>query len=76
MILRITGADEIFAFYPDVQNSILRRNPYIDPLNLIQVELLKTWRQEDRPGDMGTRGILRALLQTVNGIAAGLRNTG
>lgn len=76
MILEITEAGDVFEFFPDVRNSILRRNPYIDPLSLIQVELLKKWRAEGRPDDLGTRGILRALLQTVNGIAAGLRNTG
>ncbi|MFV2014262.1 MAG: phosphoenolpyruvate carboxylase, partial [Candidatus Heimdallarchaeota archaeon] len=61
---------------PDIRNSILRRNPYIDPLNLIQIQLLKQWRKEDKPDNLDPQGLQRALLLTLNGIAAGLRNTG
>jgi phosphoenolpyruvate carboxylase len=53
-----------------IRRSIDVRNPYVDPLNLVQVELLCRVRRQP---DARTR---RALLVTVNGIAAGMRNTG
>jgi phosphoenolpyruvate carboxylase len=47
------------------------RNPYVDPINLVQIELLARLRQaQDAPE------LVRAFVVTVNGIAAGLRNTG
>jgi phosphoenolpyruvate carboxylase len=54
---------------PTLNRSIQLRNPYVDPLNLIQVELVRRKRA-------GQDGAARALLLTVNGIAAGMRNTG
>ena len=55
------------------QASIDRRNPFIDPLSFIQVELLSRLRDGD-PGDQEQLG--RVSLLTINGIASGLRNTG
>ncbi len=52
--------------------SIRLRNPYVDPISLLQVELLQRWRAGGREDD----GLLRALIATVNGIAAGIQNTG
>ena len=52
--------------------SIRLRNPYVDPLSLMQVDLLKRWRAAGRPEDE----LFRGLLSTVNGIAQGLQNTG
>lgn len=52
--------------------SIRLRNPYVDPISLLQVELLRDWRAEGRPDDAR----FRALAATVNGIAAGVQNTG
>lgn len=52
--------------------SIRLRNPYVDPISLMQVELLRAWRTADRPDDAR----FRALAATVNGIAAGVQNTG
>jgi phosphoenolpyruvate carboxylase len=52
-----------------VQRSIRLRNPYVDPMNAIQVELLRAWRG----GDEAAR---RPLLRSIAGIAAALRNTG
>ncbi len=75
-ILKITGNDKLLGHAPDLLNSIKRRNVYIDPLHAVQVKLLKEWRAKGRPEDMKPKGILRLLLQTQNGIAAGLRNTG
>jgi phosphoenolpyruvate carboxylase len=56
---------------PVLRRSINVRNPYVDPINLVQVELLRRLR------DTGEDGRIRdALLVTINGIAAGMRNTG
>jgi phosphoenolpyruvate carboxylase len=48
------------------------RNPYVDPISLLQVDLLARWREAGRPED----ALFRALVATVNGIAAGVQNTG
>lgn len=60
---------------PTLQRSISLRNPYVDPINHVQVEVLARWRamSEDDPNRAGTES---ALLTTLLGIAAGLRNTG
>lgn len=52
--------------------SIRLRNPYVDPISLLQVDLLQRWRAADRPEDE----LFHALVATVNGIAAGVQNTG
>ncbi len=52
--------------------SIRLRNPYVDPISLLQVDLLRRWRAAGRPED----GLFHALVATVNGIAAGVQNTG
>jgi phosphoenolpyruvate carboxylase len=57
---------------PTLQRSIRLRNPYVDPMNVLQVDLLARWRDAGRPDDP----LLAALLATVNGIARGLQNTG
>ncbi|MHA2276813.1 MAG: phosphoenolpyruvate carboxylase, partial [Candidatus Kariarchaeaceae archaeon] len=75
-LLQITQSENLLGNSPDIRNSIMRRNPYIDPLNLIQVELLKQWRKLGKPEDLDPQGVQRALLLTLNGIASGLRNTG
>ncbi len=54
---------------PLVQRSIELRNPYVDPMNAIQVELIAAHRA-------GDEAALRPLLRSIAGIAAGLRNTG
>jgi len=55
-----------------LRQSIRLRNPYVDPLSLLQVDLLRRWREADRPED----ALFHALATTVNGIAAGIQNTG
>ena len=57
---------------PTLQRSIRLRNPYVDPMSILQVDLLRRWRAQDRPDGES----FRALLATVNGIARGLQNTG
>lgn len=75
MILMITGENRILDHQSTLQRSIHRRNPYIDPMNRIQIRLLKQLRtlQEDDPE---RAQILFVLRETVNGIAAGMKNTG
>ncbi len=68
-VLAIVEADELLDRHPVVQRSIRLRNPYVDPMNAIQVELLEAWRG----GDEAAR---RPLLRSIAGIAAALRNTG
>jgi phosphoenolpyruvate carboxylase len=75
LILKITGQSEILDNVPIIQESIRLRNPYVDPLSYMQVQLLSELRsiresEEDDPM------ILREVLLTINGIAAGMRNTG
>jgi phosphoenolpyruvate carboxylase len=60
---------------PVLQRSIMRRNPYVDPLNFMQVALLRELRQLS-PDALRYDVILRAVLATINGIAAGMKTTG
>ncbi|MGU3470842.1 phosphoenolpyruvate carboxylase [Paenibacillus sp. D51F] len=71
-ILDITGQKDLLDNVPVIQESIRLRNPYVDPLSYLQVELLTELRREE--GD--NAHLLREVLLTINGIAAGLRNTG
>jgi phosphoenolpyruvate carboxylase len=62
-----------------LQRSIAVRNPYVDPLSFLQVELLARRRQRDgkvEPNASDREKLLYATLLTINGIAAGMRNTG
>jgi phosphoenolpyruvate carboxylase len=69
-VLDITGHRELVESNAVLRRSIDVRNPYVDPLNLVQVELLCRARHGDDPR------VRDALLVTINGIAAGMRNTG
>jgi len=70
-VLTVTGQSRLLETNPVLDRSIRLRNPYVDPLSLIQVELLRRKRTgEDSPH------LNYALAATINGIAAGLRNTG
>jgi phosphoenolpyruvate carboxylase len=72
MILSIKEQDELLDDEPTLQRSIRLRNPYVDPMSLLQVDLLKRWRVEQRQDE----DLFEALLVTVNGIARGIQNTG
>jgi phosphoenolpyruvate carboxylase len=71
-VLRLLGTTTLLARHPVLRNTLSVRAGYLEPLHHLQVELLAQRRKApEADGDLG-----RALLQTVNGIAAGLRNTG
>ncbi len=71
-ILDLAGTAELLDRDPTLQRSIRLRNPYVDPMSFLQVELLQRWRQTDRTDD----SLLESLRDTVTGIAEGLQNTG
>jgi phosphoenolpyruvate carboxylase len=74
MILAITGYSELLDNESWLQRSIKLRNPYVDPMNYLQVALLERLRaQPDAPNANALRN---AILLSVNGVAAGLQNTG
>ncbi|WP_334077974.1 phosphoenolpyruvate carboxylase [Paenibacillus sanfengchensis] len=75
MILKITAVSEILDNNPALQESIKQRNPYVDPLSYLQVQLLLELRAI-RDAGQDDPVLLREVLLTINGIAAGLRNTG
>ena len=70
-VTAITGHDDLLAGNPVLRRSIDVRNPYVDPLNIVQADVLRRFRENSE--DAALRD---ALLVTVNGIAAGMRNTG
>jgi phosphoenolpyruvate carboxylase len=73
VVLGLTGQDRLLAHSPATLEFISLRNTYLDPLHLLQAELLA--RSRDREADLDSP-LERALLVSVAGIAAGLRNTG
>jgi phosphoenolpyruvate carboxylase len=73
-ICRLTGQRDLLDEAPWLQRSILVRNPYIDPMNYVQVALLR--RLRENPGEAEAEEMRDAVRLSVNGIAAGLRNTG
>jgi len=71
----ITGHKDRLASNPSLARSIQHRFPYLDPLNHLQVELMRRHRQR-REGDPGNERMQRGIHISINGVAAGLRNTG
>ena len=72
MILDLKGQTEVLERDATLQRSIRLRNPYVDPMNLLQVDLLARWRATGGEDD----ALLGALVSSVQGIARGLKNTG
>ena len=70
-VLAVTGHEALLEANPVLRRSIDVRNPYVDPINLVQVELLRRLRGAD-----ADPALFDAFVVTVNGIAAGMRNTG
>jgi len=73
LVLRLTGQTRLLERDPVLARSIRLRNPYVDPLSLIQVALLRRKREQSGKEDVD---LDYALAATINGIAAGLRNSG
>ncbi len=74
-VLKVTDSEHLLDENPGLALSLARRSPYLDPLNNIQVTLLKRYRDESLPES--EREIwLNPLLRSINAIAAGMRNTG
>ncbi len=71
-ILKLKGASELLGYDRRLQRTIRLRNPYVDPISVLQVDLLVRWRRTERKDDE----LFEALVATVNGIARGLQNTG
>ncbi|MFQ5409577.1 MAG: phosphoenolpyruvate carboxylase, partial [Anaerolineales bacterium] len=75
-ILTVTGHERLMDGEAVLQRSIELRNPYVDPLNYLQVELLRRLRALADPESAAARPLREVIVLTINGIAAGLRNTG
>ena len=75
-ILHVTGHTELMQSDPVIQRSIQLRNPYVDPLNYLQVEMLRRVRALTDQAGAEAQAVREVIVLTINGIAAGLRNTG
>jgi len=81
IICRITEQEALLDTQPVLQKSIRLRNPYVDPLSYLQVELLRRLRALPPEGDSEDlktqrRDLRAAVLLSINGVAAGVKNTG
>lgn len=74
-VLNITNSQRLLEENPVLELSLTRRNPYLDPLNYIQLTLLKRYRNEDL-SEEERNNWLNPLLRSINAIATGMRNTG
>jgi phosphoenolpyruvate carboxylase len=71
-LLAIKGCARLLDSEPTLQRSIRLRNPYVDPIHLTQVDLLRRWRE----GDRQDREVFEALVASVNGISQGIQGSG
>jgi phosphoenolpyruvate carboxylase len=71
-VLKLKGSARLLDADPTLQRSIKLRNPYLDPMHLMQVDLLQRWRR----GDRQDQELYAALVSSVNGIAQGLQGAG
>jgi phosphoenolpyruvate carboxylase len=77
LVLAVTGHDRLLADRPVLSRAVALRDPYVDALSYLQLRALAALRAPAGPGEDDTRERLeRLLLLTVNGVAAGLQNTG
>lgn len=74
MLLQISDSKELLDLSPNIQGSIYRRNPYVDPMNFLQVDLIQKLRATEE--EEHTEELLTEVLLTISGVAAGLLNTG
>ncbi|MCP4359493.1 MAG: phosphoenolpyruvate carboxylase [Chloroflexi bacterium] len=75
-ILQVTGQRELLDNDPTLKRSVRRRNPYVDPLNFIQINLLRKLRHLPEQENPTGQKTLQVIFLTINGIASGLKNTG
>jgi phosphoenolpyruvate carboxylase len=81
-VLQLKGCARLLDAEPTLQRSIWLRNPYVDPIHLMQVQLLRRWRAAGSPADRRRvdddpdRALYTSLVASVNGIAHGLQGTG
>ena len=75
LVLRVSNMSHLLDDIPPLALSLMRRDPYLDPLNHIQIKLLKRYRNESLSEEERQRW-LNPLLRSINAIAAGMRNTG
>jgi phosphoenolpyruvate carboxylase len=75
-ILAVSGHQNLLDAEPYTQNAVRLRNPYIDPLNFIQVEMLRRLREMPDKESSEAEALRQVIVLTINGIAAGLKNTG
>jgi phosphoenolpyruvate carboxylase len=71
LVLQLTGQRRLLEAGDTLRRAIRLRNPYVDPMSLLQVDLLDRWRRSDRQDN----DVLTALLASINGIAHGMQNT-
>jgi phosphoenolpyruvate carboxylase len=76
LVLLVTEQNELLDNAKTLKRTIRRRNPYVDPLNFIQVALLRRLRALPEQTGPEAQEILQAIFLTINGIAEGLKNTG
>ena len=69
----MTGRKDLLDGVPWLQRSIAERDPYVDPLNLIQIDLLRRLQGGDEEAEGALRDLLR---QSIQSVAAGMRTTG
>jgi phosphoenolpyruvate carboxylase len=74
-VLRVTGGVELLDDQPDLKRTLAVREPYLAPISYLQVDLLGRIRDAERSGPVDDQ-LRRAMLLTINGVAAGMRNTG
>ncbi len=72
LVLRLTRERELLEASRTLRRAIRLRNPYVDPMSFLQVDLLERWRAAGRPDD----AVLQALTASVNGIAHAMQTTG
>ena len=71
-VLGLNGNEWLLQHDQRLALSIRLRNPYIDPISVMQADLLKRWRASDREDD----ALLHALVASINGVSQGVQNTG
>jgi phosphoenolpyruvate carboxylase len=71
-ILTIKKQNVLLERQSSLRRSIRLRNPYVDPMSLLQVDLLRRWRESERENE----DLLEALIASINGIARGLQDSG